>query len=346
VLGSGRIEAFVDGGSALVAVGLGDAGPVYSTDGTRWSKAASFPVNPHDNAGPIAAATFWKDRFVIAASGQDFSSSGSTLNGVVWSSADGSTWQLEPEILHAWDVTSMTGNSERLVAVGYMCDSVSGPCNARAWTTTDLVTWSRADIEAGKGWTITHVIARDGGFVMLGRRPLGVPAAIRSWTSRDGLSWQRGEDFPRVTDRTGVLSLAGAPGGIVAVGGRRERSAVWFSVDGKDWSAAPDQTAFDAGIMTSVTAFAGGFAAVGGPCDPCVPGFAQSQGDPTIWRSVDGRSWAVVHPRFVDPPVNAQSMDTLLAREDSWILATHDWQNQGEETPMSIWLSLPEPAPA
>jgi hypothetical protein len=340
LLGAGSIARFVDGGSVLVAVGSGERGPAYSTDGVNWSTPASFPANPHSNASPLSAAAYWRDRFVIAAGGQDYGPEESILNGVIWTSADGATWQLEREIAGLDGVTALAGNRERLVLGGSLCESISGPCNARIYTTTDLRSWSRTEVDSASGWVITHIVGLRSGFVALGEGPPNEPSSIGVWTSEDGRGWQRREGIPQSRNDV-ALSMTETADGLVVVGGRGRRAAVWRSSDGIRWTSAPDQAAFDAGTMTSVSSHAAGLAAVGGACDPCVGTYRAAPDSPAIWESIDGRDWTVERPLFVDAPASVQAMDALLVRDDIWVLATHDWQNQGDRTSISIWLSPP-----
>lgn len=166
--------------------------------------------------------------------------------------------------------------------------------------------WSRAAIDASPGNTEMRSVARGpGGLVAVGVESSGSRRIGAVWTSVDGLSWSRvGANDPvfgvRESGGVQINSVTAGGPGFVAVGsdgGPEEvytglvSAVVWTSIDGVNWSRAPDGgSAFGrtgTEEMRSVTTGGPGLVAVG----------VEDTGSElrsVVWTSVDGLSWARV----------------------------------------------------
>jgi hypothetical protein len=197
-------------------------------------------------------ATFLFGPYLASADGRLFVA-GSTAqkSTTVWSSADGSTWAQvsEPGVFEqnapGFVARSFSDDGAGgLVLVGSIADTES--VVPVAWHSPDGRTWTRAQLGTPAG-EIVDVAARAGQIVAYGDHL--TPAGLL----------QTGTTLP-------VYSLD-----------------VWYSANGATWSHAdlPDSSGYEA---IAVTAWKGGFAAIG------VPAYG-SGWTATVWTSPDGSTW-------------------------------------------------------
>lgn len=155
----------------------------------------------------------------------------------------------------------------------------------------------------------------------------GEPRYAATWTSADGRTWESAQvdgadasPFPTMVGlpgNGGALRVATDGQQLVAVGGVGNdgygptmTAAVWISTDGLSWEPATSDASFDGSFMLDVTAFAGGWIAVG-----VHEGDVQTG---VVWSSTDGRDWSQVD---VDLPgagavvASLESTVVLLARD-------------------------------
>ena len=162
-----------------------------------------------------------------------------------------------------------------------------------AWTSPDGASWSFHALDPTPFTFPLALAPGAGGEIVAVGRAGSRPAA---WHSRDGTAWES-VDFP-------VLGAGGAPErmtsvaagqpGLVAGGSvgpeLAERHArFWIASNGVDWRAvADDAAAFADAEVRSITAFGGGFVAVG------VVGDVQDPTGAVAWTSPDGERWTRV----------------------------------------------------
>jgi len=159
---------------------------------------------------------------------------GSADTGVVWSSADGQTWDLvaSGSVFTGAELRGVTEADDGYVAVGVM--SPQGSWVASAWRSADGRTWrpvsSVSDPDQAK---IDDVAYANGHYVAVGWSVAGnlVP---RIWVSGDGDHWTSAADFAAEPSFMGAMLgvVAGGPG-FVAVG---LEHGVWTSPDGNVWT--------------------------------------------------------------------------------------------------------------
>ncbi|MDF1595582.1 MAG: hypothetical protein P1T08_05740 [Acidimicrobiia bacterium] len=207
------------------------------------------------------------------------------------------------------------------VAVGEE-DSEDGTTGVAAvWISEDGIGWSRVphDEATFGGEENTNVFMKDvtafgSGLVAVGMEWEGSSADAASWTSTDGITWERVSSDEAVfggPQNQVMWAVVPAGPGLVAVGqggdgagesGPGQPAAVWVSTDGRDWSRVPEQAALLSGYpaggpgtgdwarMDDVIVGGSGLVAVGrvGKCpellSPCT-------GDAAIWTSADGVTW-------------------------------------------------------
>ncbi len=187
------------------------------------------------------------------------------------------------------DVASI---GERVVAVGY--EGLAGEWRARAWSSSDGLSWRLASIDDRPGTFAVGIVRtpRDG-FVAVGWA--GADAA--AWTSPDGVIWARSliEREPRTitpAPAERMRAVVASSDGLVAggsagpeLGDRHAR--FWRSTDGRSWSVvADDGPAFaNAEVAALVSPGGSGFLALG----RLGPGGRPSGS--IAWTSPDGQSW-------------------------------------------------------
>jgi hypothetical protein len=262
VPGSGgtAIRALASSGGAVVAFGslkeMDPTGPQpapktaiwRSTDGLTW-----------DLAHPILVPGVDADDATGFALG--FIGRGQPLERLLVGDARGNQWRLATypgATDHRVSMDRVTSNAGGYVAVG------SSGADGIAWRSTDGSTWARLPLVLA-GVQLRGVVASGDRLVATGYRETGngdadtmVPVAIASVDG--GQSWSdAGIPLDGMTS-VGVLAI---PGGIVAIAtGPRADSpdAVWFSSDGRRWSAVTveDAAADEPHVLPRVAAWAGG----------------------------------------------------------------------------------------
>lgn len=221
--------------------------------------------------------------------------------GAVWTSLDGASWTLAPDLPAEKSGSNVFTSMKSLVA---------GPAGLVAigmWETIDFATpriWYSAD---GRQWTSVYgpsdpdpaldaferieALAVGGpGYVAVGvtvdSSADGYTSRPQIWSSADGREWSAVDSRAL----TGSLNdVIGGGGMLVAVGGTGTAAVAFVSTDGATWTAAPDQEALQGAEMTSVTFGSGTFVATG-----CSAARYSCAATPAIWRSPDGLHWTLV----------------------------------------------------
>jgi hypothetical protein len=162
-----------------------------------------------------------------------------------------------------------------------------------AWTSADGDTWAIHQIEPTDfTFPVAIAVGADGSTVAVGRSGT-LPVA---WTAKGGLEWRRQRvailGDGAVPER--MTAVAAGTAGFVAGGSVGpelfERHArFWRSADGVTWEpVSDDPAAFADAEVRAITAFQGGFVAVG------VVGSVQDPTGAVAWTSPDGAAWTRV----------------------------------------------------
>jgi hypothetical protein len=209
-----------------------------SPDGITWSQVppGTFRHNVEELRGVIAG-------------GPGFVAFG----GAIWTSPDGHTWTRvpdDPDVLTV-DIAAMTIGGPGLVALGASHED----CMPVVLTSSDGYSWTRLPPDpsvfgndptcglGGPGEMRIRGVATGGrGLVAVG----SYMEQASAWTSPDGIAWTRVPDDPAVFDvlphgeYSEMTSLAAVGDGLVAVGRRGGKAAVWTSHNGFTWTDISD----------------------------------------------------------------------------------------------------------
>lgn len=178
-----------------------------------------------------------------------------------------------------------------------------GPVNGAIWTSSNGVDWARLSVaENDLADAEVDLVATDGmrlvaiGGARAGDR-VGVGLDRMVWVSDDSVSWHRVSDGEQLFDGVFIRGVAGGPAGFVAWGAEGTRAVVFHSDDGTTWQRTANNAAFLAAEVRAVTAYRGGFVAIGMHRPAPAAGSVLMVGGPdtstaAAWWSPDGRSWS------------------------------------------------------
>jgi hypothetical protein len=274
--------------------------PTASASETAVPSASTVPSTPLLSIIPIAGLTSEDEiRAIIEVDGRLIGVGHRALQGAAWTSLDGESWTLAPDLPAeslgdlATTLTSMVEGPGGLVAVGSSTGiDFSTP---RIWYSVDGERWISVyglgapdpAVVAPFG-SVAAVAAGGPGFVALGlSSDDGFTGRPQVWTSADGRDWTAVDSQGLAGSLNDVIGGAGM---LVAVGGSDTAATALVSTDGATWTAAPEQEALQGAEMTSVAFQNGAFVAAGaltGPGDT----FPST---PAIWHSPDGLHWSLV----------------------------------------------------
>lgn len=274
------------------------SGPYHWTVVSSTGEAAGYGVRPAVRRpdGSLLAIGFGQDARVLL-------------------SPDGRSWTVEPtdpglvaaEPNHISLITGLAEQGDQLVAVGATAlDDISSG-DARAWTSTDGLTWQAVPTTPGMiDAEMESVAAGPSGFVAVGsdgfpggntQLPGARGAAV--WLSPDGRTWER---VPEQASFQGAVmfGVLRTPSGYVAWGEIHDTGGssppappIWTSSDGQQWERA--KGIGDAGgpgaPIASIVAIGDRLVAVGARQ---LPESEDSVVVPAAWQSEDGgRTWTL-----------------------------------------------------
>ncbi len=214
---------------------------------------------------------------------------GDNPTGLVWTSADGLTWDLVPtgDTFTNTELNAVVAGDGGYAVVGSTWDD-EGPSSAAAWVSADGQTWRRAaSIAAPEGAVMGDVAYARGRYVAGGWELRGA-LVPRIWQSDDADHWVPATDFDAAPSYMGVISgvAAGGPG-FVAVGWD---PGIWTSSDGNTWTIGDALSAADrmAGLEptthpVAVASGHDGLVVVG--ADSGETGWTRTSGDGKTWTS-------------------------------------------------------------
>ena len=178
-----------------------------------------------------------------------------------------------------------------------------GPVNGAVWTSPNGVDWARLGVaENDLADAEVDLVATDGmrlvaiGGARAGDR-VGEGLDRMVWVSDDSVSWHRVSDGKQLFDGVFIRGVAGGPAGFVAWGAEGTRAVVFHSDDGTTWQRTANNAALLAAEVSAVTAYRGGFVAIGMHRPEPAAGSVLIVGGPdtstaAAWWSPDGRSWS------------------------------------------------------
>lgn len=189
---------------------------------------------------------------------------------------------------------------------------------------------------------ITQVVEGSSGLLAVGRYPgaaCGGPSTIDAlWTSADGLTWslvQPSADFAS----SSVYWVEGGSNGFIASGILKDGTAqaVWLSGDGRSWTTVPlTSPAFGKFVLDGAAAFAGLYVISGAVLKDS--GCGQTWQTPSLWWSVDGKSWT----RNQLPGAATASdayITTTKVSDHSLMAVANEWDEATQVNSQQVWVS-------
>lgn len=225
-----------------------------AVSGGQWDKAGGLGRHGHESVGDVKSLG---DRFFMSLSVAEDGLDGSTKQGRVYSSTDGSHWQEESG---TWSTTSDTGSTladicqladGTALAAGSSQEDPNATYDATAWIRKGG-TWhlGRPEVK-GKGPAFTSCATTDGTTVVSG----SVGGDDMEWTTTDGKKFTPGERLDRGVSRGTPEEVKE---GLVASGyldtEKHVGPVIWFSEDGKSWQWAPVEVDSNSASVSILTA--------------------------------------------------------------------------------------------
>jgi hypothetical protein len=263
---------------------------------------------------------------------------GAPRHPTIWTSADGTTWERQPESRaflsrrERWmeTVLDVVASDHGFVAVGVEEFDDASSADAAAWFSPDGASWTRAPVEDAVGRTMDQVVATPDGFVAIGEAGYdfhaGFGAGTAIWTSTDGASWTRLEAADAPPRGTRLRSVLAAPGMFLASAGFEHAqgqedqprppvtAGIWRSTDAIHWKPVPG-TPLGVG---DIVAAPGGFLAMGATALDAGSGVTNA----VVWASADGQAWVRIPlPRPPDVPPGVSFYGGRLVSGPAGLLA-------------------------
>jgi hypothetical protein len=299
----------------LMAVGRdGWGGAIWhSRDGREWERIADVPAVAADKAVQLTNVAYSSIGYVATGVWGPRSSEAGGM--VVWTSADGAHWRDATDWSRGASVLDIIPTDEGFLAVGGQLGQTYGN-GAAAWSSSDGMNWTPANVGNSENATMLDVIAVPDGFVAVGlqRNSTGFRPAV--WRSSDGLKWEQMAS-PGGTSEGAMSALAASGAVLVAIGGSatdaEAAGMVWRSADsGVTWE--PIYRATCCHTLTGIARTAAGF---------IVSGTATDGAGTVALRSTDGAAWELAGP------IASTSVHGLLQTEG---LGTIAWSGSRGET--------------
>jgi len=294
VLGDqGTALVATSGPSGAVILGFDDVGPAawHSSDGRAWQPATV----PGDGADLRPMRVVASELGYVAAMAHCITE---CFGGELWYSADGMTWVDGPTSLTGGLLVHLVAGGPGFVAMAIEPYAAGSPgAIPTVLVSADGQTWDVGQPAELDGANV-HALASMGDVVVaVGTQGVEAGTLDASWTTSDGLTWERHEED---SDRAAVYDMAwngtellavgqgSCPGG-VGLGPQcpGEANQAWHSSDGRTWQPALADPCC-AGL-SSVAATPSGWVAVVTPGEPgtdAPPALAGRVGE-AEWRIVE-----------------------------------------------------------
>lgn len=212
-----------------------------------------------------------------------------TLAGLVWTSADGISWDPAPQIAGVFGdgvLTDVVPGGRGLVTVGWDATVGGGPQRA-VWTSVDGKTWTRSTDPSATIGSDSTLTLTQGPSGLIAWSPSG-----RAWFSRDGTTWRK-----TTIGRSGIADVAVGDGLLVAVGA--ESGTPWIATS-KGAAANPQWTSAGLGTASADATRIGAESAADGTLLVWVGTTRYAAGADGTWRAAgDGKLPAPLGPANV-----------------------------------------------
>jgi hypothetical protein len=327
--GEETVRAVTAAGDGFVAVGTRtldneqDGLVWYSPDGTEWEQVEA-PTLAGSHRQDVLAVVGLDNGTVVAGGLSDTDGSGRG-DPVIWRSEDGRTWgeQIGPLKMtdDRSDAYDLAVRSLSVSAAGTVVASGGNFWRPRVWRSNDGgAGWDElADPVHGDlfqdGVTLRDAAAHDGMYLAVGANPSVMMLSGERWEDVTSDAFPSGGAKPFVTSVADGPDVSIAAGGHLTVGRgetRESRAAQVWRRDEDRW-ATVDSELLSAGGVNDVTAFAGGFVAVGSEDFGLVAERGLLDKDPLpdglVWVSPNGADWGRIG--MVDTKINEQVLEFI-----------------------------------
>jgi quercetin dioxygenase-like cupin family protein len=241
-----------------------------------------------------------------------------------WKSAHGETWEVVSD--------SGTVSPDRTEAAGIVAGEQGMVAfGTHIWFSANGTDWTVVPIE-DEGSPPTRGIALESGDYVLYGNDLYAGGAARVLFSEDGTNW---DIIPTPVDFSAMVQLDS--GQLVATGGKASKPMTWTSTDGKAWTPLSDDHLISQGrgvLVTTMVAGGPGLVAAG----------MNSDGEPTFWTSVDGRtfqettSFPLAGPTAEDVSREQPSVQAIAVGQE-WMVAVGNTGFSFGTVDPAIWVS-------
>ena len=203
----------------------------------------------------------------------------------------------DPATFDRVELRAVAAGASGYVAVGDTSGAAAhGENSVPVWFSTDGSTWSRVPSSTAPGSVSLWDITPGGpGYVAVGVGPNGGPAA---WFSSNGTNWTQATVDPAPRGSVDAMfHVIGTSFGFIATGRTHGTDAfVWTSIDGKTWTAVPDESVFGGAGQQEIRGIS-----AGGPGYVAV-GYERARDGartaaPVVWTSQNGVAWTRVTPK-------------------------------------------------
>ncbi|HLM64163.1 MAG TPA: hypothetical protein VK306_07680 [Acidimicrobiales bacterium] len=256
--------------------------------------------------------------------------------------ASGSSLRFEEPVATVSDLQPPTKDDQPWTIAGSVFDPATGTSVATTWRSPDGGSWEREDVRPGDSdvsEAFSALTTSTDGRVAVGY--------VGDGAASDAAVWREGDDgWTRVpADALGgdheqwAFDVAAGESGTVVIGGEsvygEVRGRVWFSADGESWSSVDggpggvfDSTGQES--IRKVTAFAGGFVAVGSRT-------VDSEQDGVAWFSPDGSDWTEIEAPSLGG-TGRQSLLSVVEAGDVLVAGGYASDLSGQGKPV-VWRS-------
>ena len=176
------------------------------------------------------------------------------------------------------------------------------------------------------GRRVVTAIAAVASGLILASCASGSQAAGGSWTAVSDIPGAAGASFAFDRRRTRPIRRGGA----TPRSGQLGHAAAWTSTDGRTWTAAADEAAFDQHQMVAVASGKPGFAAVGLTCN------TQECSASAAWTSTDGQTWRAAAAIPAAGGMTAHS-SAIVAGGPGWVVGGYSFPSGDGPSPVGVW---------
>lgn len=256
--------------------------PAEETDPGQGHEWARLPANPAFSSAQVFGLA--EGGASLIASGMVVLTQARRIEGAIWASDDGRTWQRVAGgrgFENAAVASIAKAPDGTLLATGANCYFESECLGPRLWRSNDGLSWTPIESNLFSGMIPSELIPGEPGWIVIGSSSK-LDAAPLLWTSVDGQSWAPASGLDREPGHVAGVVVTGS--GLVAYGSSHARgqstAAVWTSDDGSQWTRVPADSA-PRGLATTAL----------GIVDGLLIAFVRDETGAELWTSENGLTW-------------------------------------------------------